>query len=123
MKAFSLSFREQLLADLDSGMRCKDVAPKWNVSLWTLSRLRRLRRENQSLEPKPKGNGPKPKLEPYKDLIQQIIDENPDSTLEDIRSRLPIKVCVATVYNTLTSMGISFKKNGLRVGAKSSGRC
>ncbi|BDP43357.1 hypothetical protein DAETH_33260 (plasmid) [Deinococcus aetherius] len=58
MRAIPMSTRERILADLDQGQRQADVACAHRVSLSSVERLARMRREGRSLVPRKQGRPP-----------------------------------------------------------------
>jgi len=111
MKPIPTEMRKRILADLNSGMTWTATAEKWKISQSFIAKLQRQVRETGNVEPiKPK-TGPKPKLEPHHQLLQSIVAETPDATLEEIRERLPVKVCPQTVANALIKLKLVYKKN------------
>jgi len=104
MQPIPTEMRERILDDCDNGMTEKAAAEKWNVGRSTIAKIKKQRRQTGSIEPiKPK-SGPKAKLAEYRALLRQIVEKTPDATLEKIRDQLPVKVCVATVFNELQKL-------------------
>ena len=111
MKAIPTEMRKRILKDISNGMTALSAATKWDVSKSFIDKLKRRVRETGNIEPiKPK-TGPKPKLEQYRDRLQQIVTETPDATLEEIREQLPVNVCPQTVANALIKLKLVYKKN------------
>ena len=55
--------------------------------------------------------GPKPKLEPHRDAIRTAIRNNPDVTLNELRSQLKLPGCLQTLANALHRWGLALKKS------------
>ena len=111
MKAIPMEMRKRIYSDISRGMTEAATAQKWNVSQSFITKLKRRLRETGSLEPLQPKTGPKPKLETHRDLLQQIVAETPDATLEEIRDQLPVQVCLQTVANALIQLKLVYKKN------------
>ena len=104
MQPILTEMRQKILDDCDNGMTEKAAAKKWNVGRSTIAKIKKQRRDTGSIEPiKPK-SGPKAKLAEHRGLLRQIMEKTPNATLEEIRDRLPVKVCVATIYNELQKL-------------------
>jgi transposase len=111
MKPIPTEMRKRILNDINNGMTTAAAAQKWAVSTSFIAKLKRRVRDTGSLEPiKPK-TGPKPKLLPHYELLQQIVAKTPDATIEEIREQLPVQVCPQTVSNALIRLKLVYKKN------------
>ncbi len=122
MRAYSMDLRERVLADFDAGMGNEAVARKYHVSSRWVFKLRRQREETGDIAPRRGKTGPKPKLAEHTDRLLELVEEQPDATLEELRERLGVQVCLATIHNTLKSLGVTLKKSRPRVGARPRGR-
>lgn len=111
MKAYGVELRQRVLNDCDSGMTESAAAEKWQVSVKWIQKIKKQRRETGCIKPKIPKTGPKPKLAPHRELLQKIVVETPDATLEEIRDRLPVEVCIVTVFNELRKLKLVYKKN------------
>jgi transposase len=119
-KAFSVDLRERVLADYDEGARPVDLAVKYRVCERWVYKLLKQRQQIGSIEPLYGKPGPKPKLGEHLEELRALVGQRPDATLEELRQKLPVQVCVATVWNALQDLDISLKKSHLRLGAKAS---
>jgi transposase len=111
MDAYSADLRVRILDDCDGGMTTRVVATKYRVSESWVRRLKQRRRETG--ETSPRSSRPKTTkkvLADHLELLQQLIRETPDATLEELRSKLPVQVSVTTIWRTLEELKISFKK-------------
>ena len=76
-----------------------------------------------SYEAKKRSGGAPGKISPDDEIkIEQIIEKNPDATLEEIKEEAELQVSIATIYRAIKRMNITFKKtlypqeqNALRV--------
>jgi transposase len=69
MQPIPTEMRKRILNDLNKGMTWTTAAEKWKVSPSFIAKLQRQVRETGNIDPiKPK-TGPKPKLEPYRDRL------------------------------------------------------
>lgn len=111
MKPIPTELRKRILDDCDHGMSEHNAAKKWKVGRSTIAKIKKQRRETGSIEPKTAKTGPKPKLKEHRGLLQQIVTETPDATLEEIREQLPVHVSIPTVFNELRKLKLVYKKN------------
>ena len=111
MQPIPTEMRKRIRNDLDKGMTWRGTAEKWNVSKSFIAKLQRQVRETGSIEPVKPKTEPKPKLEQYRDRLQQIVTETPDATLAEIQDALPIKVSIQTIANELIKLKLVYKKN------------
>ena len=111
MNAYSLDLRERVLADFDAGMGNDAVARKYRVSSRWVYKIRRQRAETGEIAPRRGKTGPKPKLAEHHERILQLVRQQPDATLAEIRDQLGVAVCLATLWKTLKQLGITLKKS------------
>src|SRR5262245_53939007 len=109
MQAYSLDLRERVLQDCDSGLLIIDVALKYRVSTAWIRRLRQQRRETGNIAPKPRGCNRQTKLSPHAEEVARLVRNAPDATLEELRSQLPVRVSIGTLWNFLDQMKLRFK--------------
>lgn len=111
-RAYSIDLRERVVAACDAGGRPEEVGPRFSVEPRTVYYWLQLRKTANSLAPKPASGGSVPKLAPYAEKLRELVRKQPDATLEELRSRLSIPVCIGTVRNMLLRLKLSFKKEG-----------
>lgn len=114
MRAYSMDLRERVLADYDAGMSNEAVARKYRVSSRWVYNLRKRREETGDIAPRRGKTGPKPKLAEHSQRLLQLVEEQPDATLEELRERLGVAVCVTTIWKTLKALGVTLKKGNAR---------
>ena len=86
------------------GCKIKDISRYISVSISTLYRWIKeglLRNERTSRSRK---------LEEYKEILINYINNNNTCTLYDIKEYLKIDLCISTIFNYLVYINISFKK-------------
>jgi transposase len=49
MRAYSMDLRERVMADVDGGMKSRDAAIKYRVSVHWISKLKRIRKQTGSI--------------------------------------------------------------------------
>ena len=114
MRPIPIEMRSRILEDCDNGLSERKAAIKWKVGRATISKLKRLRRDTGSIEPRKGVTGPKPKLLAYRPLLQEIVTKTPDATLEEIRAQLPVEVSIQTVHVELKKLKFIYKKKSSR---------
>ena len=57
------------------------------------------RAETGDIAPLRGKTGPKPKLAEHTDQLLKLVEEQPDATLEELRERLGVSVCLTTVWS------------------------
>lgn len=115
MRAYSTDLRQRVLADCDRGLATRAVATKYSVSESWVRRLKQRRRETGETAPRLPGARQRPVLDAHRDRLKELVAAHPDATLGELRDRLGIVVCLATLWAALRRLGLSLKK-------KSSGR-
>ena len=119
MRSYSVDLRERVLADYDEGLGNDAVARKYRVSSRWVYKLRKQREETGEIAARRGKVGRKAKLAEHIERLKQLVEEQPDATLEELRDRLGVSVCTATIGNTLKALGLTRKKGGPRLGARS----
>ncbi len=109
--ALSVDLRTRVMDDLDCGMSADAVAAKYSVSTRTVFAWKALRQETGGIAPRRGKTGPKPKLEPHRDSIMTAIRDNPDVTLNELKSQLNLPSCLQTLANALHRWGLALKKS------------
>lgn len=114
MSAYSVDLRERVLADFDAGIGNDAVARKYRVSSRWVYKIRRQRAETGDIAPRRGKTGPKPKLADHRERLMQLVEQQPDATLVELRDRLGVPVCLTTLWKTLKAMGVTLKKSSAR---------
>jgi transposase len=112
MRPYSNDLRERIVAAIDRGEHSlRQIAYLFSVNLSFVVRLLQRRRATGSVQPKPHGGGPTPKLdeEAVRRLLE-LVRQQPDATLAELRDRLGIPCHIATIARVLRKHRISRKK-------------
>src|SRR3954464_5707747 len=112
MKAISQDLRERILDTVKRGDgSLRQIARRFLVSVSFITRLLQLHRSTGSLEPKPHGGGNPAVLAP-EDLerLGELIRQQPDATLEELRQRLGASCSTMTLSRALRKLGLPRKK-------------
>ena len=110
MKSYSIDLRTRILEDCDAGMTTRLVATKYRVSESWVRRLKQRRRETGEIAPRRAGTKTPPKWLAYQDQLRQLVEEQPDATLEELRTRLGKDVSIQTLSRALRALQLTFKK-------------
>src|SRR5262249_50756316 len=115
MRPYSIDLRERIVAAIDRGEHwLRHTSHIFPVNLSFLVRLLQRRRATGSVQPKPHGGGPTPKLDAAAvRRLLELVRKQPDATLAELRDRLGIPCHVATIARVLRQHRISRKKKTL----------
>jgi putative transposase len=109
-----MDLRERVLADCDAGQTTKPVAEKYGVSRTWVRSLKQRRRETGEIAPR-KGGGRKRKIDRAR--LAELVREDPDATLAELRERLAIRCALSAIWTVLRELKVTFKKS--RCGRRS----
>jgi transposase len=109
--AYSIDIRQRVLKLYDEGKKTKQICKQLLVSPAYARRVKQRRHE-----PPRKVGGSRPKLdEAARAKLRGWIDEKPDATLEELRTRLAKDlnktVSIGCLWNTLKKLKFTFKKS------------
>ena len=107
MKAYSMDLRRRVIADCDQGMSTKSVAQKYSVSPAWVRRLKQQRIQRGDIIPRT--GGPRPRLID-RERLAQLVEEQPDATLIELRERLGISCSLGAICMALKQLELTFKK-------------
>jgi transposase len=124
MKALSNDLRERLVAAVERGEHSiRQLAHLSSVSPSCIVRLLQHKRRTGSVQPKPHGGVPKRKLDAAAEArLLELVREQPDATLAELRERLGIPCCLMTIARALTRHKITRKKKTLHAREQESPR-
>ena len=97
------------------GFRCRNGerlgGEEYRVSSRWVYKLRRQRSETGEIAPRRGKTGPKPKLAAHVEQLVQLVEQQPDATLSELRQRLGVPVSLTTLWTTLKKLGVTLKKS------------
>ena len=113
MKAYPVELRSRIVAAVDRGVgSLPAVAALFGVSINCVANYLVLRAETGSLQPRPNPGGRPPAIPAARyEELRQLLAEQPDLTLEQIRDRLGLGCSCAAVCRILKKLGLTRKKN------------
>ena len=115
MTAYSQDLRQRILDTVQRGEgSLRQIACRFLVSLSFVTRLLRLHRNTGSLQPKPHGGGNPAVLGP-EDLerLRELVQKQPDATLEELQQRLGVSCSLMTISRALRKLKLPRKKKVL----------
>jgi transposase len=115
MGPFSMDLRERIAAAVDRHEgSIRSIAHTFGVDPSTVIRLLRRRRQAGTLEPKPHGGGPPPALnEDDHRRLDELIREQPDITLNELKRRGGFTCSLKTLWRAVRRRRLTFKKKSL----------
>ena len=90
-KPYSDDLRERVVEALETGQTRVEVAELFSLSLSSVGRFIRRKRETGSVSPEKFGGYKRFALEPHEELVRQLVEEQPDSSLPSFRGAWPRK--------------------------------
>ncbi len=116
--------RELLIKGYEKSGDAKTIAAAYSVSERTVYRLAQQKRETGSVALRTGQRGRKPSLrEKDKENLRKIMDEKPDSTVNEILEELQLGVSYSTVERAIKAMGYTLKKKTLHASERDRLRC
>jgi transposase len=112
--AYGMDFRNRVMADVQAGMSAEKASEKYSVSPRTVYNRKALLTEKGTVDPRDGKPWQKPKLQEHRDRMLAVVEENSGITLEELRERLQLPVCLSTVWLALKTWGIVLKKSDPR---------
>jgi transposase len=115
MKAYSIDLRKRVLAAYDSNKySLAKIAKQFQVTTRWIQKLRQRRDQEGSIAPRPQNQGRKPAFRGVNlEQLNSFVEENPDSTLAEIKEYFSGKVncSIVAIHNALKRLGRRYKKN------------
>ena len=112
MTPYSQDLRQRIVDGIDRQEgSLRQIAQRFLVSLSFVVRLLQLHRSTGSVEPRPHGGGNPAVLGP-EDLerLRELVRQQPDATLEELRQRLGVSCSLMTISRALEKLGLPRKK-------------
>lgn len=105
---YSQDLRLRVLAAYDRGMPTKQIAEVFDVSPAWARRLKQRRRQTGETSPRPMGGATVIKIDRVR--LAELVREQPDATLKELRQRLGIQCAESAICMALKKLGFTFKK-------------
>ena len=103
-----MDLRVRVIDACDRGESTKAVAKKFDVSPAWVRRLKQHRRERGDILPRNGGGSRGRKIDRAR--LAQLVKEQPDATLVELRDRLGIQITLWAICKALHELKLSFKK-------------
>jgi transposase len=116
MRPYSQDLRQRILQTIERGEgSLRQIARRFLVSLSFVVRLLQTHRRTGSLQPKPHGGGHPAALGP-EDLerLRELVRQQPDATLEELRQRLGVPCSTMAICRALVKLQLPLKKKVLQ---------
>lgn len=125
MQTLSLDLRRRIVAARAQGHSAQELARLFGVSKRSVERFWAMLQATGSLAPKPRGGYRKSRLQKHDAKLRRWIKARPDLTLAELSQRiareLGVQLGTTALWDRLDRLGLSYKKNAARRGAKPSG--
>ena len=123
MRAIPVALRKRILQLYERGKSTREIAQFSGFCVAAVRRVRQQFRERGTLEPRTHFCGRKTLLtEERKKRLQQLLAEQPEATLAELRARLDRRFRTSTIDLWLRRLGWKFKKNSGRRRTRTTGR-
>ena len=122
MRTYSTDLRERIVAARKSGHSAAEVARLFKVSKRSVERYCKLQASTGSLQARQRGGYRRSRLEKHDETLRRWIGEQSDLTLAELQGRiarkLKVRLGITALWHRLEHLGLSYKKNAARRGAK-----
>ena len=120
MRPYSQDLRRRILDTVARGEgSLRQIAQRFLVNISTIVRLLNQHRQTGSADPKPHAGGRRPALGPDDvERLRELIREQPDATLDELRDRLGVTCSRMAISRALKKMGITRKKKVLHASER-----
>lgn len=105
---YSQDLRDRVLAAYDRGLPTQQIAETFQVSKAWARRIKQRRRETGEISARKMGGPGVIKVDRAR--LTQLVREDPDATLPELRDRLGVACAISTICVALKKLGFSFKK-------------
>ena len=87
------------------------MAAKYRVSRSWVRRLKQRQRATGSIAPRPPSPGRPVVLAAHDARVRELVRDDPDATLAELRDRLGVRVSISALSEYLRRIELSFEKN------------
>jgi transposase len=124
-KPYSNDLRARVIEAIEEGATREEAAERHEVSLSSVGRFLRLKRERGSISSAQFGGYKPYALAAHEDLVRRVLAQQPDITLAELKAILAkrrVKVGQTSIFRFLRHLKLTFKKKPARRRAGSTGR-
>ena len=104
-----MDLRQRVIAACDEGEGAKAVAKRFGVSSAWVRRLKQHRRERGDIIPRTGGGSRGRKID--RDRLAELVQQQPDATLVELRDRLGVSVTPWAISKALRELKLTYKKS------------
>jgi transposase len=105
---YSQDLRDRVLAAYDRGVPTQQIAEMFQVSKAWARRIKQRRRETGEIVARRMGGPGVIKVD--RTRLSELVREDPDATLMELRERLGVACAISTICVALRKIGFTFKK-------------
>lgn len=111
MEAYSIDLRRRVVEAHDHGMPVVEITATFSIHQSTVSRWLARRDRTGTIRPLNQHPGRKRKLDDQAHRrLADLVDQIPDATLVELRDRVGVDCCLATLWLALRRLGLTYKK-------------
>ena len=124
-KPYSNDLRARVIVSVEEGATLEEAAERHHVSLSSVVRFLRRKRETGGVSPARFGGYKRYALGPHERRVRQWVAEQPDITLAELAAKLTkakVTVGQSSIFRFLRHLKLTFKKKPERRRAGSAGR-
>ena len=122
MRTYSTDLRERIVAAREKGQSAAEIARLFKVSKRSVERYCKLQAATGGVRPRQRGGYRRSRLEKHDETLRRWIAGQPDLTLAELQARLArklkVRLGITALWHRLEHLGLSYKKNAARRGAK-----
>lgn len=123
VKAIPLSTRQRILELYDQGKSTRDISEYLGFCVAAVRRVRQQFQERRTLEPRTHLCGRKTLLTAQrKRRLEKLLTKRPDATLQELGQQMDRPFRTSTVDLWLRKLGLTYKKNALRLRTRAARR-
>ena len=112
MEAFPNKVRELVLECYAEGLETNEIAKRFKVSADWARRVRRRCAEHNIRTVIQQKHGPDRLMDAVRrQQLEQLVEQTPDATLEELKKQLTFPVSISTIARTLNEMKLTLKKS------------
>jgi transposase len=111
---YSVDLRSRVLLDYDAGIGPAELARRYRVARSWIYKLIGQRQKLGHVQPLKGEVGRKSKLKNSHEQLKRIVAQHPDATLAELRAKLPMSVCLTTLWRALSGLKLTLKKSHSR---------
>jgi transposase len=105
---YSQDLRDRVLSAYDRGVPTQQISEMFQVSKAWARRIKQRRRETGEVSARKMGGPGVIKVDRAR--LTELVREDPDATLPELRDRLGVACAISTICVALKKLGFSFKK-------------